>query len=361
MKLFTPGPVPVPQNVMQAACRPLIHHHSREFRELLASTLSALQQIFDTRNTVVMISGSAMTAIESVTASCIRPNDHVLVLVHGRFGQRLATCCEIHGATVHTISVAWGETIDSDQVRREITELQRSCCLKAVWMVHSETSTGVSLDVQAIAAVVDELSPGTLVLVDGVTSVAIQEIHTDAWKLDAVVCGAQKGLMSPPGVGIVALSNRLEGYVRASECSLYANDLRRVLEAHDQGLMLWTPPVTVVCALHCAAADILHRGLPIVWQEHADRRAYVREHAISRGFGLFGIGSSQALVVVTHPRIQEIRTALWDHHDMLVADGQDAFVGHMMRIGICGSYQMSDLAQLFAAIDMVLASSGKSQ
>ncbi|MBU3699744.1 MAG: alanine--glyoxylate aminotransferase family protein [Candidatus Kapabacteria bacterium] len=353
MKLYTPGPVPVPAEVMNAACQPVLHHHSEEFRRILAEAKKYLQTIFDTNGTIALLAGSAMTGIESVSAACIRTGDHVLVLVHGKFGERLEACCKLRGAEVHRLEAPWGEQIEAEQVRTKLQQLNSSCRLRAVWLVHSETSTGVSLDLEGIARVVSEESPDTLLLVDGVTSVAIQELHTDAWKLDAVVTGAQKGLMSPPGVGIIAMSQRFEEVVRGSLSNLYVNDLQRALDVNDRDMMLWTPPVTIIRAVHMAASMIVQKGLQTVWNEHAARGHYVRQQALARGFTVFGLGTSQALVLVMHPRIDEIRRALIDRHGMMVADGQDQASGRMMRIGICGSYTIPDLEELFGAIDEV--------
>jgi aspartate aminotransferase-like enzyme len=359
MKLYTPGPVPVPEAVMAAACRPVLHHHSEEFRQILQQTTRDLQSIFCTRQTVVMLSGSAMTGIESVAGCCIHPGDHVLVLSHGRFGDRLSECSASRGATVHTLNAPWGQSIDVEQLRQHLTLLLGTCRLKAVWMVHSETSTGVALDLQGLSAVIRELSPETFVLVDGVTSIAIQEVQTDAWKLDAVVTGAQKGLFAPPGLAIVSLSMRLEEYARGHSTGLYVNDMRRVLEVSDKGLMLWTPPVTIVSAVHAAARQVVRTGLETIWSEHADRREYVRHQAMLRGFELYGEGSSQALVILSHNRVNNIRTALRERFSMLVADGQDQLAGRVMRIGICGSYTIDSLAELFSAIDVILSDIGQ--
>ncbi len=326
---------------------------------MLQETTRDLRSIFCTSQTVVMLSGSAMTGIESVAGCCIQPGDHVLVLCHGRFGDRLAACSALRGATVHTLSVPWGESIDVDHLRQHLTHLLATCRLRAVWMVHSETSTGVALDIKELAAVVHERTPETFVLVDGVTSIAIQEVRTDEWKLDAVVTGAQKGLFSPPGLAIVSLSARLEEYARSHASALYVNDMRRVLEASDKGLMLWTPPVTIVAALQVAARQIVRKGLETVWREHAERREYVRQQATQRGFELFGEGSSQALVMLSHERVNDVRMALKERFSMLVADGQDQLSGRVLRIGICGSYTIESLAELFGAMDTILVDFGE--
>lgn len=353
MKLYTPGPVPVPDRIMQAAAAPMIHHQSDEFRQILARTRSNLQVIIGTEGTVALLAGSSMTAIDSITAGMVRSGDTVLVVRHGRFGDRLADCAAIHGARVESLAAPWGESITVEQFEACLVEVLSSGPLRAVWMVHSETSTGVSLDVRGLASVLRQHSPDTLVLVDGVTSVAVQQLRMDEWHLDAVVTGTQKGLMSPPGLGIVAMSRRLEDAVRTTPSHLYSNDLQRVLDAHEKGLMLWTPPVSIVRALDVACQMILEEGLERVWTRHDELHRYVTSEALRRGFTLFGQGTSRALVAVARDGVSELRRELKSRCSMHVADGQDALSGAIMRIGICGSYTLEDMRELFAAIDLV--------
>lgn len=353
MKLYTPGPVPVPQRVMDAASQPMIHHHSEEFRQVLARTRDNLARIIGTEQTVVLMSGSATTAIDSLAAACIRPDDRVMVLRHGRFGQRLADCCAIHGAKVLNCSAPWGGSITADEFRTALLNELAEGPLRAIWLVHSETSTGVSLDVEGISGVLREYSPETLLLVDGVTSVAVQRLKMDEWHLDAVVTGTQKGLMSPPGLGIAAISKRLEESVWDATSRLYSNDLRRVLATHRSGLMLWTPPVSVVRALEVASTMILDEGMEHIWQRHDELHAYVMHEAQLRGFQPFGLATSRALLALSRPDVAELRTELKSRCAMHVADGQDELSGKIMRIGICGSYTHQDMSELLSAIDMI--------
>jgi aspartate aminotransferase-like enzyme len=353
MKLYTPGPVPVPDRIMQAVASPMIHHQSDEFRQVLSRTRANLQSIIGTDGIVALLAGSSMTAIDSVTAGLLRQGDVVLVLRHGRFGDRLTDCAAIHGARVESLSALWGETISPELFRTHLLGVLSRGPLRAVWMVHSETSTGVSLDVEALAGVLRQHAPETLLLVDGVTSVAVQKLHMDDWQIDAVVTGTQKGLMSPPGIGIVAMSQRLEEIVRATPTALYSNDLRKVLDAHDKGLMLWTPPVSIVRALDVACQMVLERGLERVWHHHDELHDYVTSEALRRGFTLFGNATSRALVAVTREGVSALRSELKRRCLMHVADGQDALAGKIMRIGICGSYTLEDMRDLFAAIDQI--------
>ena len=355
MRLFTPGPVPVPQRILESSCTPIIHHHSAAFRNLYLDVRLNLQQILRTRGSVVLMAGSAMTGIDAVTAGVLQHDDVVLVLEHGRFGARLSVCSEVAGARVHRLSRPWGETITPAEVHDVLDDVVREGPVRAVWLVHSETSTGVSLDLEQIVRTIRVLSPETFILVDAVTSAAIQELQMEAWGLDAVVTGIQKGLMCPPGLAVIALSNRLEDYIRSKPSHAYSHDLRRGLQSLDQGLMLWTPPVSLVQALYTATEMILHEGLPAVWQRHDALCDAVRSEACARGWNLFGLGTSRALVVVTHPDVQRVRTTLRDSHDMLVADGQDQLSGRVMRIGVCGSYSLRDVTDLFEAIDLVTA------
>lgn len=309
--------------------------------------------ILRTEGTVALLSGSSMTGIDAVAGGCIRPDEAVLVIRHGRFGDRLADCSAVHGAEVHSLSVPWGQCVTPDMFRNHLIGVLSRGPLRAVWMVHSETSTGVSLDVQAFSKILREHSPETLLLVDAVTSAAIQELRMDAWHIDAVIAGAQKGLMSPPGVAIVALSARCEEIVRNSVSGQYSNDLKRTLQVHDKGLMLWTPPVGIVRALAEATDMISEEGLENTWKRHDELHAFVTQQATIRGIEIFGQATSRALVAVTRNDVSELRLKLRQRFQMHVADGQDELSGKIMRIGICGSYSISDMQELFEAIDAI--------
>ena len=176
MRLFTPGPVPSPQRVLDACASNVLFHHGDDFSSVLDETWSHLKTVFSTENPVVVMPGSGMTAMEACVVSTVRHADRVVVFHHGRFGMRLVRINEIYGADVIVHAVEWGCTWTADRVRECLQEDRKQGAVKAVWFVHSETSTGVALELASICSVVREILPDALLLVDGVTSIGVQPV-----------------------------------------------------------------------------------------------------------------------------------------------------------------------------------------
>jgi aspartate aminotransferase-like enzyme len=227
--------------------------------------------------------------------------------------------------------------------------------ISSVWFVHSETSTGVALDMASICIVVREILPDTLLFVDGVTSVGVQDVQPDAWDIDAVAIGVQKGLMSPPGLACVSMSDRMQKRLRrASDRHTYTLDLASYLDAMLERKMVWTPPVTLVCGLLEATTMILEEGMPNVWNRQQETSAFLRRELLARGFEPFGDGTSHGVVVVGHSQSEQIRSLLRSQHGIVIAGGQDQLRGQIIRIGTCGPYTMQDMTYLIETIDHVL-------
>lgn len=345
-RLYTPGPVPVPPRVTEACSRPLLYHRSREFRDLSQRVWEGLQRVFLTTDPVLVLSGSGMTGIESCVASTVRPGDRVVVLHHGRFGERLVKINQLYGAHVIELGVAWGEEITAEMVEERLSSMSD---IASVWLVHSETSTGVSLNLKQISEVVHRVAPDSLLMVDGVLTVAIEPLHMSEWNLDAVVAGIQKGLMCPPGAAVVAVSQRMIEMIKSHAPCSYTLDLTTVLKDQERGLFTWTPPVSLIAGLDVALTMIQEEGLPNVWKRHADLATYVRDCAAQLDLSPFGCATSNGVVVVQGNDVQSIIDALAER-DVIVAGGQDQLKGRIMRIGTCGSYTTDMMNGLFESI-----------
>ena len=190
---MAPGPTPVPPEVLAAGAAPVIHHRGPDFRELMLRTLGRLQQVCRTENDVLLFTASGSGAFESALVNVLSPGERVLVVTAGAFGDRWCSMATAFGADVHELRYSWGETPQPDDLRSRLAETGA----EVVVLVHSETSTGVVADVQALARVARE--SGALSIVDAVSSLGAVPLETDAWGLDVVVAGSQKALMTPPG------------------------------------------------------------------------------------------------------------------------------------------------------------------
>src|SRR5438045_4997933 len=200
--LMTPGPTPVPPEVLAALAEPMIHHRGRDFRDTYRRCLERLRDVYRTEHEVLLFTSSGTVAFEYAVANLDSRGDRVLVVSAGNFGERWAAMTRAYGADVVHLRLAWGDTPDADDLRSALADARD---VRAVYLVHSETSTGVVADVQSLAAAAKEA--GALVVVDAISSLGLVPCETDAWGLDVVVAGSQKALMCPPGLGPAAVSH----------------------------------------------------------------------------------------------------------------------------------------------------------
>src|SRR5512133_3875199 len=224
--LLTPGPTPVPPEVLAALALPVIHHRERDYREIYERCLARLAEVYRTEHDVLMFTTSGTGAFESAVANLTSPGDRQLVLSAGNFGERWAGLVNAFGADVVHMQLGWGETPEPEDLRAALAEADD---VRVVYLTHSETSTGVVCDVQALAAAAKEA--GALVVVDAVSSLGAVPLETDAWDLDVVVSGSQKALMTPPGVAFVSVSEAALAVAARSTSPRYVFDWERTRKA----------------------------------------------------------------------------------------------------------------------------------
>jgi serine---pyruvate transaminase len=353
--LFTPGPTPVPPQVLAALAEPVIHHRSPDFRPVYERCLARLREVCRTKEDVLLFGASGTGAFESAVANLVSPGEPHLVVSAGSFGERWVAVTTAYGADVDHLRYAWGETPDPDDVRTRLRE--RSA--KAVWVVHSETSTGVVADVQAMAAAAKEA--GALVVVDAVSSLGAVPCDTDAWGLDVVVSGSQKALMTPPGLGLCATSEAARAAAGSSPRFYF--DWERTRKAQASFDAAFTPPVSLVAALDVALGLLLEEGLDAAFERHVRLGRAARAGVKAMGLELFSPDEDRSAVVtaVRSPdgiEGGEIVKALRDRFGMTIAGGQGELQGKIFRLGHIGWFDVFDITTVLAAVELVLAELG---
>jgi aspartate aminotransferase-like enzyme len=353
--LYTPGPTPVPPQVLAALSEPVVHHRSPDFRPIYERCLARLREVCRTRNDVLLFTASGTGAFESAAANLVSQGEPQLVISAGNFGERWASLLTGYGADLDHLRYAWGETPEPDDVRTRLQE--RSA--KAVWIVQSETSTGVVADVQAIAAVAKDA--GALVVVDAVSSLGALPCETDAWGLDVVVSGSQKALMTPPGLGLCAVSTAALGATGSAPRFYF--DWERTRKAQASLDAAFTPAVSLVAALDTALGLLLEEGLDAAFERHVRLGRAARAGAKAMGLELFSPDEDRS-AVVTAVRAPEgidagdVVKALRDRFGMTLAGGQGELRGKIVRLGHIGWFDVFDIATMLAAIELVLAELG---
>ena len=356
--LLTPGPTPVPPEVLAALAEPVIHHRARDYREIYERCLARLADVYRTQNDVLMFTTSGTGAFESAVANLTSAGDRQLVLSAGNFGERWAGMANAFGADVVHTRLDWGETPEPEDLR---TALADAGDVKVVYLTHSETSTGVVCDVQSLAAVAKDA--GALVVVDAVSSLGAVPLETDAWDIDVVVSGSQKALMTPPGVAFVSVSTpALEAAARATT-PRYVLDWERTRKAQAKLDAPFTPPVSLVRGLDVALGLLLDEGLESVFDRHARLGRACREGAKAMGLELFSPDEERSAVVtaVRSPDgvdATEVVSELRDRFGITLANGQAELKGKIFRIGHIGWFDIFDITTALAAVELVLADAG---
>jgi serine---pyruvate transaminase len=356
--LMTPGPTPVPPEVLAALAEPMIHHRGRDFRETYRRCLERLREVYRTEHDVLLFTSSGTGAFESAVANLSSPGDRVLVVSAGNFGERWAAMTRAYNADVVHMRLAWGETPEPDEVRAALGDAGD---VRVVYVVHSETSTGVVADVQALAAVAKEA--GALVVVDAISSLGAVPLETDAWGIDVVVSGSQKALMCPPGLAFTSVSPAALAATVHSTSPRYALDWERTRAAQAKLDAPFTPAVSIVKALDVSLGLVLEEGLDAAFERHARLGRACREGVKAMGLELFSPDEDRS-AVVTAIRVpdgidsSEIVAALRDRFGITIAGGQGELKGKILRIGHIGWFDIFDITTSLAALELVLSEAG---
>jgi aspartate aminotransferase-like enzyme len=353
--LFTPGPTPVPPQVLAALSEPVVHHRSPDFQPVYERTLARLRAVCRTEADVLLFTASGTGAFESAVANLVSPGEPHLVVSAGNFGERWAAMTAAYGADVDHLRYAWGETPAAADVGARLAAREA----KAVWIVQSETSTGVVADVEALAAAAAEA--GALVVVDAVSSLGAVPCETDAWGLDVVVSGSQKALMTPPGLGLAAVSDAALSATGSSPRFYF--DWRRTRDAQLRLDAPFTPAVSLVAGLDVALGMLLDEGLEAAFERHVRLGRACRAGVKALGLELFSPDEDRS-AVVTAVRAPagidsgEIVRACRERFGVTLANGQGALKGAIFRIGHIGWFDRFDVATALGAVELALVDLG---
>jgi aspartate aminotransferase-like enzyme len=354
--LLTPGPTPVPPEVLAAMAQPVVHHRGPDFRPTYERCLGRLRDVFRTTGDALLFGASGTGAMESAIANLFSPGDRVLAIVAGSFGKRWTAIAAAYGLDVERVDYDWGEVPSADDLSARLRELD---AVSGVLVTQSETSTGVVADVQALAAAAADA--GALSVVDAVSSLGAVPLETDAWGIDAAVSGSQKALMTPPGLAMVAVSER--AWERRGTSPRFYFDWERTRAAQAKLDAPFTPPVSLVAGLDVALGLLLERGLDEAFDHHRRLGRACREGVKSMGLELFS-PDDDAAAVVTAIRSPEgidatdVVRELRDRFGITIANGQEHLKGKIFRIGHIGWFDVFDITTALAATELVLSDLG---
>jgi len=352
--LFAPGPVPVPPEVLLAIARPIIHHRTPEFSAILDSARAQMQPLFGTRQEVLLLSSSGTGAMEAAVTNLLQPGEEAIFVNGGKFGERWGKLIQAYGAIPREIKVEWGRAVRPEQVAEA---LQARPQARAVFVQASETSTCAVHPVAAIAELTRHRD--TMLVVDGITAVGVFAQKMDEWGIDALLTGSQKALMLPPGLGLIALSERAWERARANRTPRYYFDLNRELKAQrDEHTTAYTPAVSLIFGLS-KSLELLHaETLLRVFARHELMAEATRAAGAALGLRLLAPDNPAPSVtgLLTPEGLDgsKLVRMMRDELGVTVQGGQDQMKGKLVRIGHMGYLGPFDMLVAVSALELGL-------
>ncbi|PKQ16074.1 MAG: aminotransferase [Actinobacteria bacterium HGW-Actinobacteria-7] len=357
--LMTPGPTPVPAEIMLTMAAPMIHHRTPDFSAAFKSAIEGLKYVFETTGDALLFACSGTGVMEAAIVNCFSAGDTVIVCRNGKFGDRQKGICETYGINVVDLAYEWTSVVDPADVA---TALAENPGVRGVIVTQSETSSGVLNDVKAIGAIVREF-PECVLIVDSITGIGAVDCKTDEWGLDVVMTGSQKGLMLPPGLAACTVSEKAWRAYERSTLPKYYFDWMKYKKNVEKDTTPFTPAVSLVLGLNQALGMIREEGLENTVARHSRLAEATRKGCEALGMKLFAPpeGRGSAVTPVWVPEGVDgkaIVKIMKDKHGVTIAGGQDDYTGRIFRIGHLGYFGDFDIIVTLAALEMTLAELG---
>lgn len=345
-----PGPTPLPPEVTAVLGREMIPHRGPAFRSLYSEALELARNVHRTSGEVLTWAATGSAGWEVAVVNLLSPGDPVLAVVNGHFGERFARVGSRFGLDVRRLDPDWGDAVLPAQLR---TALDHHPDVKAVFLIHNETSTGVTNPLRELAAVVRD--HGALVVVDAVSSAAALPLEVDKWGIDFVMSGSQKAWMCPPGLLIVAAGERAWAAHERSTYPRFFWDMTEARKSARQGMTPTTPPLSMIYAFRAALGMIVDEGIENVWNRHRQLGAMTREGISAAGLRLFARKGYESDTVTAFLPPQDVTAndllaMLRRDYGVEAQGGQAHLADRVIRIGHMGWVHEPEIRQAIGAV-----------
>ena len=356
LNLRIPGPVPLPEDVLELVGRQMINHRGPEFADIIDRMTTNFKTVLGTQGRAYFLTASGTGSMEAAIVNTLSPGDQILSISIGSFGNRFGDIAEAYGVEVTRIEFEWGKAADPERVREEIRSMQ-DCT--AVVVTHNESSTGVMNPIDALSRVIHDESDA-LVLVDAVSSAAGVPLPMDDWGLDVVGTASQKSWVAPPGIAMVAMSDRAWKAHETSKIPKYYFDIDQYEKFLQMGQPPFTPALSIIYALDHSLQAIIDEGIEEVLIRHAARAQQTRDGAKRIGLELFP-DQSVASDTVTAIRVPDdingkaLVSHARDVYNVELGGGQEKLAGNIIRIGHMGWVLPEHIDESIDAVEKTLA------
>ena len=356
---MTPGPTPVPAEILLSMASPIFHHRTPEFEAAVAEVKENLRYIFNTKNEVLLFASSGTGAMEGAIVNCFSSGDTVIVARNGKFGDREKQIALTYGLKVIDLEYPWNQVVQTADIARE---LDANPNVRGVIVTQSETSTGVLNPVKEIADLVRDRED-CIIIVDSITGIGAVECETDDWGLDVVMTGSQKGLMLPPGLAAVSVSEKAWRAVEKSTLPKFYFDWKKYRKSIDKNTTPFTPALTLILGLDKALKMMKEEGRESIIERHSLLARATRAGVEAIGLELFAPpeGRGSAVTPVWSPKGIEagkIIKIMKEEYGVTITNGQDDYKNRIFRIGHLGYFGPFDIITTLTALEMALTTLG---
>jgi aspartate aminotransferase-like enzyme len=355
--LLTAGPTPVPERVLLAMARPILYHRAPAFTDCLREVQEGLKWLIQTKQLPLILAGSGTIGMDAAVCNFLRTGDKAIVIRGGKFGERWGKICQAYGIECVFVDVEWGKSVEPQAVADAI---EKNPGVRAVYATASETSTATKHDIEPIAKIV-KAKDDIILCVDAVTAVGVYDVPMDRWGLDVVCVGSQKALMLPPGLAVVAVSEKAWKANERSNLPRFYLDLMRERKSQEKGESAFTPAVSLVVGLRESLRMLKEETLEGVFHRH--ERLAKATRAATGGLGLELLSSSpvNSVTGIRVPNgidgtavVKQMRT----RYGITIAGGQDHLKGKIVRIAHIGYFSEFDIITAISGLEMTLQDLG---
>ncbi len=358
--LMLPGPTTVHPRVLNAMSQAVVNHRSAKYGEILTETSELMADVFQTKNQAYLLTGSGTASMEAAVSNVLNPGEKVLNVVGGKFGERFMKIAQAHGIDTKELAVEWGTAVTPEAIKEALDADED---IKAITVIHNETSTGVSAPIKEIGKVMKDYD--ALYIVDTVSSLGGDEVKVDDFGIDVCVTGSQKCLAAPPGMAAITLSDDAWDKVEKVTPNGFYLDMKAYKKSGDKNPpeTPYTPSVSLTYAMNEALKMVKEEGLDNRIARHHKAAKATVDAVKSLGLELFADEkvSSATVTAVKMPEgitDSEFRGTTRDKYGVELAGGQDHLKGNIFRIGHMGNISYRELLQTFGAIGMTLKELG---
>jgi len=358
--LFVPGPSHVPDSIQRAMHQPMSDHRSSEFPELVLSLLKDIKEVFKTTSgNVLLYPASGTGGWEAAIMNTLSPGDQVLIPMYGEFCTRWANLATKHKLNIYPLNSEWGESASAEKIY-ETLQKDTSNSIKAIFVVHNETSTGVVSDIKAIRKAIDTAQHPALLFVDGVSSIGGIDFCQDEWGVDIAVCGSQKCFMLPPGLAMIGISEKVKSTFKYSKCSNGYFDFSEMIKSNKDGHFPYTPPISLLYGLRESLNLLLDEGLKNVFMRHHRLANGVRNAIKAWGLQLYAVdplsysNTVSAVIVPNDIDANLVIKNAFENYNLSLGTGLSISNGRVFRIGHLGAINELMLAGAICGVEMAM-------